>query len=261
MPQPPVPKFHDNWDNTKKVWTEERKQYVPVIKEYLNSGAIIITENGWERKLPEYDNIYTWWGVITDAKNDGTVTGITITNKKNSPMMWVGRCWAVYPAKKSLTGKKRTLATLQLALARIHSQKAYADDNRKFGLAAIDLWADQFSHVPFCDDDCGAKAMGCPLSNAHAFYYGSISASKYLKDAAKKFKGKTAKDLEKAAAHYDRIVKMLKPYTVWKVGYEPIMGDKEKQEAHAKKVILPLKTELAAAGNKIASALRNEGIK
>ena len=261
MPQPPVPKFHGDWDNTKKVWAEERKQYIPVIKEYLNSGAVIVTESGWERKLPEYDNIYTWWGVITDAKDDGTVLGVTITNKKNSPMMWVGRCWAVYPAKKTLTSKKLTLATLKLALARIHSLESYAADNRKFGLKAIDLWADQFSHVPFCDDDCGAKAPGCPLSNAHAFYYSSITAAQYLKDAAKEFKGKTAKHLEKSAAHYDRIVKILKPYTVWKDGYEPIMGDKAKQEVHAREVILPLKIELATAGKEIAAALSNEGIK
>jgi beta-lactamase regulating signal transducer with metallopeptidase domain len=261
IPLPPAPGRQGDWDKTRAAWAEHRKQVAPQLRQAIDSGAVVLTDGGWEYTPPEFPNVYTFWGVVTEARDDGTILGAVFTNDRHdNPIGFVRQCWAVTKSTPRVTPQETRIEALKLGLARIRQNTApFLGDQRLFGLAAMDRWAERFEHVPFCGDDCGPKAPRCPLSNSVTMCEAALNAAAYLRSSEQAFHESIQPHLREAARQYDVIAETLTPFTKWETGYEPIMGEVAKQKAHIP-VIRSCRDALAAAGDALAAALEGQGV-
>jgi len=241
---------------------------VPAIRQALDGGLIVATEGGWENGTGpwianewQYAPRWCYWGILTEARADGTILGATLNGRLDNPIMHAYPSYGLAPTDPALTARAADLAVLRRIIHRIRADAApYAPEpgGVSYGLAAMDLWIARMEQVPFCGA-CGmGKSLGCAYETGSNLLIGARDSAGYLRDMAARMPAACLPHLDAAAAHYDRILALMKPaVTGWKSKehYKYFIDlDLERQKAHAD-VLRECKTELAAVAVAVENAL------
>jgi hypothetical protein len=77
---PPDPQGR-TWDTPAySKWLADRnKVCAEIIRQALDSGAVVVTDGGWT-------HLYCLWGVIRDMQPDGTIVGTTHFGPRDNPL-------------------------------------------------------------------------------------------------------------------------------------------------------------------------------
>ena len=227
-------------------WLKERKEVcAEIIGRELDSGVMVICDGGWKHH-------FYLWGVVTDATPEGEIVGMTIDGPRTNPMDHIRSYWAVTPGKRTYSHAAADREMLRHAAELIKGGESVKTEGILFGLAAMDHWIEQMQKPAFQEDD-PASSAGNAQKNALITHSGAKSAAAYLRSRAGSFHPVATSYLLFAVMQYDRIAKALEPFTVWKpedesAGYRAIMGDAERQKAHAEDVLKRVRACLATAG-------------
>ena len=239
---------------------EARKHAAGQVREAMAAGQVVITDGGWNVFTPSGLNPWCWWGVVTEAEEDGTIQGACLNGRTDNLIEWPYSYWGVSPAEPELSEHEADVQMLRRAVARIRGdRKPFLSGGTVFGLGGLDLWMQQLEKVPFCPD-CKDKSIGCLVETARPTYEDSPHVAGHLRARAEAFSPAARPHLAAAAGHYDRVRALLAPAFTGKGGdhYNQIVNDTKKQKEHAK-VVARIKAEMAAASEEITQALAAEG--
>ena len=232
------------------------RQSVPAIRAAMASGAVVVTEGGWDEA-----NAWDWAGVVTSVSADGEVRGATLSpatldGHVNVPMTWARSLWAIRPAASAQT--QTDLAMLKLAVARIRGSGVYEEKKGKlYGLPAMDKWIAQMRTVRgFCGECFGRKPRrGVTDSNDNdgRLYDAAKIVARQLR-AIRSLPPDAKPYIDAAAGHYDRIAALLeKPVNTR--GFYDTLDSLEAQQAYAASVLEPAKAAMSAACTEMELAL------
>jgi RNA polymerase sigma factor (sigma-70 family) len=238
-------------------WVRNRNaQCAAVIRKELKTGETVVTSGGWRN--------HEWfvWGVITEARSDGTIIGETLSSPLDGN---IGHCfmdhirdyWVITPVSERLPQKDADLAMLRRVVQSLRGLHPYEPGWVVHGIAAMDLWMAQMSKPSFQEDDPASSAGNAGV-NANVSTHGAEVASEYLRRRMDSFPEQMRPSIEVAAKRYAHIAELLRPFAVppkGGQGYGAIMGDLAKQKAHAANVLVPVRAELAAAADELEKAL------
>ncbi|MCL2639353.1 MAG: hypothetical protein FWD53_00760 [Phycisphaerales bacterium] len=257
LPAVPDAVWHDP-----ELQVQRREQLAPRVRRALEAGGFIITSGGWDWKwqMPHVTP-HCWWGVILEVQ-DTVIRGACLNGRRDNPIaLLTDECWAVSLAEPVLDEVEADRAMLALALGRIRGDVApflapATPWRPVFGLAAIDVWIDQFRRVPFCPE-CGDRGFRCAHATALSMTAGSQAVATYLHRHSDRYPPKAAQAIAKTSACYTKIHELLTPFLDRDAaqGYRAVMGDDKRQARHIEEVLLPVRSALDSAGNTIADAL------
>lgn len=250
-PRPEIPEALAQWQ--KLYW---REPIAGQIRETIAHGGLVLSMGEWAN--PEL--LWTEWGLVLSASHEGDMSGAASNGRTDNAINFVRDGWIINPTQggPTLSGEALDMEILRRAASRIAGigEHPLEPGERKvsFGLAAIDVWIAAMRKTPFCGQ-CGQNS--CAANTAASMINGSRAAARYLLALADRMQREAAKQLVASAEHYEAIVKVLTPSIQpdGKASYQTIMGDAQRQERHAEKVLGQVKKELAAAGAGIDAAL------
>ncbi|MBN1942579.1 MAG: M56 family metallopeptidase, partial [Phycisphaerae bacterium] len=261
-PAPDDPAQREAW-----LRTYYRLPFVEPVRQALAAGEVIITDRVWDYR----DAFWCDWGIILEARDNGTLIGATTNGKKDNRMSHIGPSVPVLSnGESTISAHDADVEMLRLAFYRIHGSERFAPGPESgkgvvFGLAAMDAWIHQMNSVPYDTEQWEGNDRSADQAKKTALptYEGAKVAAAYLRKRADTFAEGARPHLEAAAKHYDRIVKLLSPAITGKGGenYDRFMGNPAKQKAHIEHVLKPVKAELAAAADEMEQALAAEGVK
>jgi len=260
-----LPKFTGDHESA-----ADQKEYhqlaAAIIREAMADGEIILSPGGWssERGFAPW----CWAGIITEAPEDGTILGACLTGRTDNVLEHVYGLWALSPAEPTLSAHEADLIMLQQAVDRIRGAGRFAaDGNVRFGLDAMDTYIEHMRTVPGfcagCFERAPDRAWGDARDSAAAVHDNAKVAASYLRRRIGTFSVDARTHIDAAAGHYDRIVELLGPfvsddspehYQKW------INGDLDAQKRHADDVLVPVRAELAAAGDAMERVLAAESV-
>lgn len=255
---------------TETVWVdpnvqlERRKQWAPIIRRQIEAGRWVITSGGWDWKaqLPKLTP-HCWWGVIMEARDDGTIRGACLNGRQDNPIaILMDQCWAIEPARTTGDALEADVTMLQQALGRILADR---DPFRRpdtiwqpvFGLDAMDAWIEQMGRVPFCVE-CVDRSWSCAQSMAMVVFQGAQTVASYLAKRLDSFEPAMRPALRSVIAGYVSISEKMEPFLARKdgCGYRQVMGDLAGQQSHIDQVLRPLRAELQTVARDIGEAIR-----
>jgi hypothetical protein len=240
-----------------------RRPVMEAVERTLRDGSLLLSMGEWFSS-PEV--LWTEWGLVTTTdprgtkrRPDGGLCGYASNGRGDNEVDFVRDGYVITQGKVTLEADKAEREVLRRAVARIRGDGKPPFDPRDrkivFGVAALDAWATTMATVKgFCEP---GHPWNCAAGNAIPTVEGSKFSARWLRAHADKQGGQSADHLRAAASHYDRIVALFTP-ALKDDGpecYRTIIGDLDKQKAHAEKVLKPVKAELALAGDEMAKAL------
>jgi hypothetical protein len=259
-------------DEASREWlrTYYRKPIVPAIRRALDAGQVVIASNEWDFRF--HSCPWFGWGIITDARDDGTILGATLNGRRDNPMNYVDNAWVLSPAEPTLDAHQADLEMLRLGVDRIRgntkanrADEGGTTDTYVFGLEAMDAWIGAMETIPgFCAEcqEQGGRGWSDALDNGRLMHGGALFAASCLRDRMDSFPPAARPHLEAAARQYDHVAQLLRPaVTTGDPGhYKIFIGDLDRQKAHASQVLRPIRDALAAAANEMAKTLAIEGV-
>lgn len=237
---------------TEEGFLQQRRQLAPKLAKALAEGEVIVTDGGWHKEgafLPRW-----WWGIVTEAREDGTILGACLNGRKNNPLVWPGTFYALSAGRPVMDRHEADLAMLRLSVKRVHNLLPQRG-NVVYGLPTMDLWIEQMETTPFCPDSKNASWI-CAASTARTTYHNSRTAAAYLKARAETFPDRARPHILAAAECYQRIVELLMPALEgkdWK-NYHYFMDSAAKRHQHAE-VLRECKAKMAVAVDEMEKAL------
>ncbi len=242
--------------------TAHRRQCVEMIRAAMAEGKVVVITGGWEHQKQWVE---PWWaGIVTQVTDDGVVLGAHLNGRTDNELASFtrGEVFAVSLTKPTISDDQLNPALLQAAIDRIRAQGEHFQRREfcAFGADAIDEWIKQMSQVAHFCPPCQAKASAGhkgAMKVAQSASHRAQEAVAFLRARIDTFPSPARAYVDAAAAHYDRIVALLKP-TLTGDGderYQAFVGDLVKQKAHADNVLTPVKAELLAVANSMAAAL------
>lgn len=254
---PPKPQTHEaalRW--LRDHW---QKPSVPLVRRSLERGEVPIQAHGWiSDHYP-----WCWWGIITDAHDDGTVIGAGVNGRIDNPLDHPTPFWALSRKEPTVSDSDGDLAMLRAAVSRIrgsvrlHPAVLEERRTRAYGLLAMDHWIEAMKGVPFSPEEPQDGSLAAARCTALPTYNGAKLVAKYLRQHLLTFPAPARPHLEATAKHYERIVELLRPALTGEGGdsYQELMGDPDAQATHVADVLGPIKAALAAAADEIERAL------
>jgi hypothetical protein len=246
-------------------WREKSREAAARAREALANGEVVIADTGWLQD-------FMLWGIVTEVRDDGTMLGVTPNGRTDNTFDHIGSVWALGPKGARLDRHEADLRMLRRAVARVRAnEEPFLPDSLAcglpavgapevpgavlWGLPAMDRWIEQMEHVPYQQDDAASSVGNARLCAWHTLH-GAEVAARQLRIVSDRLGARSAPALRSAAEHYDQIAELLRPavHGEGEASYAAIMGDPEKQRAHAD-VLRQVKSELAAAADDIADAL------
>jgi hypothetical protein len=228
----------------------------------MTDGAVVITDGGWELKGLHGFVPWTWWGILTDARDDAAPLGATLNGHADNPLHHLQSCWAVR-LRGAETANVATNA-LRRAVARIRGDQPPFSGNRlRFGLSAMDLWIERMKEVPGFCAPCTAKSKRgwvCACTNARASHHFALGAAEWLRRELLDWPDAGQTQLTHAADAYAGIVSLFAPFLHDQSPcYELLIGDITLQRRHAQDVLVPVRNYLRNAATAIEQALDGVG--
>jgi len=250
-----APEFDGDWDSEDDV----RRFHAELASRFraaMSDGEVVLSYNGWGGP-PGGFAPWGWFGVVTEANEDGAIRGACLNGRDDNVLKWVGVNWAISRADVRDSAADSDLAALRNVVAQIRGVgDQYAPTERiVYGLAALDAWTDKMEHAPFCGpcfESAPDKVWTCAINNGEACVGQSHVAAAYLRGLADAY----GPELSAAAARYDRIAELLSPAVTGEDGthYRDFIGDVDGQRQHAD-VLREVKAELAAVASELDTAL------
>ena len=262
-----LPEAEGNWDD-EATMAAYRRKIAPILREVMAGGEIIIA-TGWRAYQDHGFVPWGWAGIITEARDDGTILGVHPDNGRTDNAIYGPGClWAVSPAEPTLTAHEADLIVLQHAVDRIRGTGVFARTERAaYGLDGMAAYIEHMRTVPGFCEGCFERAPDRAWTDARDSAWAvsglAKTAARYLRRRIGTFSVEARPHIEAAARHYDRIVLLLHPALTGEGGrsYQQwINGNLEAQQRHADEVLVPVRAQLAAAGNAMARALAAEGV-
>lgn len=245
-----------------EVLLAHRKAVAVLLRKEMLAGHVVLLEREWETQGPHGFVPWSWAGILTEADPEtGRLLGACLNRYLDNPVSYVSGAWALSPARTTTPALDADLEMLRLAVARAHGERPFGRTRQSvYGLKAMDLWIKQMSEVPGFCAECeqrSQKGWTDARDNALRMDAGARAVSTYLRRRAPSFPAVVRPCLEATAKHYDRIQALLRPALTGEGGesLEQFVGNLDKQKAHAEKVLVPLRKELAAAVESIEDAL------
>jgi len=261
---PPYPEDNEARDQ----WFNEyyRLPSVPAIAQALARGDVVITDRDWDWR--HYHNGWVGWGILTEARADGTILGACLNGRRDNPMVFPAQCFALSPAKPSLSPQETLRETLQRAVQRIRATgrftRSLPANPDFFGLTGVDRIIEEMRTVPGFCAECQEHEDGwkCARENAILTVKGARVVAAVLHTRLDEFFPGTMpatarKPLQTAADCYTRITERLQSATAndGEGSYKAICPDLARQQAHVEEVLLPVKADLTKAVTAIERAL------
>ena len=225
-----APAFDVDWDNeddVKRLHTELASQF----RAAMQGREVVLSYNGWGGP-PGGFAPWGWFGIVTEATEDGVIRGACLNGRDDNVLKWVGVNWAISRADVRDSASESDLAALRNAVAQIRGLgDDYASTDRVvYGVAALDAWTKKMGEAPFCEpcyESAPDKVWTCAINNGEAHMAQSQVAASYLRSLADAY----GPELTKAAARYDRIAELLAPAVTGENGthYSDFIGDAEGQ--------------------------------
>ena len=246
-------------DQAETLQAEQRRLCSQILREAMADNVVVITDGGWEIRGPHGYTPWCWWGIITQAMDDKPVLGATLNSHADNPLHHLEGCWTVRKVGQLRTADAG-VNVLRQAVERIAGRAPFAGLRVQYGLPAMDLWIDKMRTVPGFCQPCTAKAYrggACAMTNARAMHRAASHAGHFLRRELPDWPEESQPHLENAAQRYDRMAGLLQPLTTMEQGqgYHTIVGDLDRQRAHARDVLEPVMKEMAGAGEDIRRAL------
>ena len=135
---------------------EERAAYLQraaaEMRQAMGAGEVILTDGGWEVKGPHGFVPWCWAGILTEAREDGTILAAALDGHKDNPIAWPAGMWALSTGEATLGGHRADRAMLRVAVARVRGKAPFQRAGRGvYGVDAMDAWIRQMETVPgFC---------------------------------------------------------------------------------------------------------------
>jgi hypothetical protein len=228
-----------------------------VVRQALDAGSVVICPGEWAVDGPHGCVEWACWGILTEAREDGTILGACLNGFNDNPVSktcYGGTAWALQPAPVSLSAEQVLPLLLSSALHRIlgDAEPFVRTDRYSSGLDAMDVWIKKMLTVPFWSENPAASHSGAE-STAWPTYAGARVASAFLRNHPSD--PPVEEMLHELAEHYDNMRKLLHPALTGEGGesYKQFMNDKVKQEAHAEQVLRPVAVELDKAAQTIGT--------
>ena len=244
------------------AYSRLRRELAPRLAEALEKGEVVIADGGWHKDrtfLPRH-----WWGIVTEARRDGTILGACLNGRPNNPLVWPGTLYSLAAADTRISSAEADVAMLRLAVNRIRN-KVPQREGIVYGLPAVDLWMERMVAHPFCP--AVPHGGACPdwepaTAAATTTYENAKTAAAYLRSRAETFPPAARPHLTAAAEHYRRIPELL--YTVLKgdpleVRYIFLVDSGARRAKHVEQVLKPVKAEFAASADEMGKALEAIG--
>jgi hypothetical protein len=257
----PFPDYHELADippapkdgKEAEAWLREyyAKPAASYLSHALQAGEVVVSCGEWAGGP---DLLWCDWGLVVEARNDGTILGAGPNGRKDNLITHVRDGWILRSGGSPLPEEDIRRQVLQRAVQRIRGEgPAFGPGPRKvlFGLAAMDAWIAAMGEAPFDAE----QWQGRDHSVAHAretalpTFEGSKAAAIYLRQMAESAPKAAAGRLQDAARQYDRIVELLGPALAdaGPGSYATIMGDKRRQQSHAQETLRQVRTCLETA--------------
>lgn len=232
---------------------------VPVIRGAQARGEVVLTDREWPVDGPHGFYPWCWWGIITEARQDGTIVGAGLNGFRDNPMTAVGDMIALRLGAPRMGQEEADFQVLCRAVSRLHGSAVpfLPGERTVYGLEAVDRWIEHMARVPFCPD-CKDRSQGCAHDTARPTYEGAQVAARYLRGRAESFPPAARQHLVAAAGCYERVVALLQPAITGEGGesYWTFIGDLRKQQAHVTHVLRPVRAQLRHAADAMEQALR-----
>jgi hypothetical protein len=253
---PPMPEEEPARDR----WLAEyyRKPAVAMIRAAQSQGEVVLTDREWPVRGPHGFYPWCWWGIIVEARDDGTVLGAGLNGFRDNPLEAVGDMLTVGLAEPQIGQAQADFEVLCRAVSRIHGSAApfLPGERAAYGLAAVDRWIAHMERVPFCEA-CQDRSQGCAYDTARPTYEGAKVAARFLRACNGSFPAASRTHLDAAAGCYERIAALLGPAMAAQgaEAYQGIIGDLTRQRAHVTQVLRPLRARLRRAADEMTEAL------
>ena len=236
----------------------QRKSVVEHLRRAMQRG-VVVTDGGWEiRGGPHGFVPWCWWGIITDVRENGSITGATLNGFVDNPLHHVANCWLAELDDSAISSADADREMIKLAVARLRSERPFVNGQVVYGLAALDLMIKQMETYPwYCPVEAGRSLERAWLDtndNAGWIMAGAKVVASSLERHAPSFPDAARPHLRAAASHYQRIVDLLEP-VISTEEYRRIIGDMEKQKSHARDVLQGVRAEMADAAIELSQAL------
>jgi len=249
----------------KKPDPDAAQKAAVLIADALSKGEVVITDSGWNES-------FSLWGIVTAANVDGRIGGANPAAKNNS-LDHACSFWALSRGGSEMPQAEADRVMLARAAARIRGDREpFRPDSLVlglpatgapavpgavvWGLPAMDLWIAQMGKPAYQQDDPGSSAGNARMCALYVST-GAKATAAYLRRRMKSFPAAARRQLESVAGRYEKVAALLEPYSVWKKGkgYQAFMGSLQEQNAHADRVLRPVRVELVAAAGEIETAL------
>lgn len=242
----------------------QRQACVPLLKEAMEGGAVLVSLGGWEASAPHGFVPWGWAGIITEVRDDGTLLGACLNGRRDNPLREPATVWALRRGTAPAPALDTQRDALRLGVARIRAEAPFAAEARTcFGLAAMDAWILQMRSVPgFCPgcQEREQKGWTDALDNSRWLDAAAQVAAAGLRTSADAFPEASRAHVLAAAARYDRVHALLEP-TRGAPGMDSFRascGDLGQQQAFAESVLRPTRAELVLAAADMETALLAE---
>jgi len=254
-PEPPPPKAEPDgriWGTPRADrWLSDRlKAIAQRIRPILAEGGVVVTD-GALNPLPYH------WGIIIEAREDGTVIGQTQDGTLSRMHSTYSSFWSLRPSRSPKPPEEADVAMLRRAVGRIRGDREpFLPGEIIFGMAAMDYWITQMQMPSFQEDDPGSSAGNASICALYSSE-GAKDVASYLLRRVVTFPDGARKGIGAAAERYEHIWRQLSPFSTYhpEAGYALIMGNQAKQKQQALQVLVPCKKAMAEAADYIEAAL------
>ena len=237
---------------------DSRQPAAAYLRHALHAGEVVVSCGEWQAE----DVFWCDWGLVTEARDDGTILGAASNGRDNNRITFIRDGWILSPGAHTVDSNDIDKMVLARAAQRIRGDSppfGPGPRNIVFGVAAMDVWIAAMQEVPFDGQhpDGHEGSIHCAAATALPTFLGAKHSANDLRAMAKRLAPPAARALHAAAEQYDAIVALLAPALTGDApdNYASIMGDASKQAHHADAVLKPIRDHLSRASDHMSSAL------
>jgi hypothetical protein len=232
-----------------------------IIRQAMDAGQIVIAVDGWQATGPHGFTHWAWSGIVTEAREDGTLLGMHLNGHGDNPITDTDLFCAVSLAQTKPSELEADLAMLRTAADRIAGKGAFASTRRRvWGLNAMDAWIERMRQDEGFCTHChkGSKRGWADAdTNARRMHAMALVLADHLTRRRDVYPVAVRRYVDDLVRRYRGIADLLKPALAGDGGqkFEQFIGDMNKQRAYASDVLMRVRREIERVGKTIEAAL------
>ena len=257
-----MPPYPDGKEAQKRWLLDQRLRHVPHIQEAQAAGEVVLIWREWITRGQHGFVPWAWWGIVTEARDDGTVLGATCNGYADNPLGHLAGLYALGDSSPTLSEEDADTEMLRRAMHRIRAEEQPygSDDQFRHGLSGMDALIEQMPVVPYCHEcheSAPDRVWTCVHSAHLPIYGGAKTAAKYLEARWEDLPAPVSRSAKMVGECYDRIDLLMTPAMAGEGSdhCRAFTGDPQKQKEFADTVLRPVRAEMAEAADEIEKAL------